>query len=232
MYMKVIRIKQNENGKWTIEGIDNITDLINYEKSKAKELNDEELLYGELRDEELLDSYFEQDLKRERELRDKEAQSEFKKEFENTFIKILKEHELKKLEEEEEEVKKKIFIENEKKTKKQEPLVFKKEEPIVFNNESVKITREQPVKITNDVKENHPEKAIIANAKKMSKYIERAEGEIKVLNDRIKKLTNTLDKYAELQLEIKNIIDMYKRGMVNTEFIVNRLSEVQRIYNR
>ena len=229
--MKVIRIKQNENGKWTIEGIDNITDLINYEKSKAKELNDEELLYGELRDEELLDSYFEQDLKRERELRDKEAQSEFKKEFENTFIKILKEHELKKLEEEE-EVKKKIFIENEKKTKKQEPLVFKKEEPIVFNNESVKITREQPVKITNDVKENHPEKAIIANAKKMSKYIERAEGEIKVLNDRIKKLTNTLDKYAELQLEIKNIIDMYKRGMVNTEFIVNRLSEVQRIYNR
>ena len=231
MYMKVIRIKQNENGKWTIEGIDNITDLINYEKSKAKELNDEELLYGELRDEELLDSYFEQDLKRERELRDKEAQSEFKKEFENTFIKILKEHELKKLEEEE-EVKKKIFIENEKKTKKQEPLVFKKEEPIVFNNESVKITREQPVKITNDVKENHPEKAIIANAKKMSKYIERAEGEIKVLNDRIKKLTNTLDKYAELQLEIKNIIDMYKRGMVNTEFIVNRLSEVQRIYNR
>ena len=232
MYMKVIRIKQNENGKWTIEGIDNITDLINYEKSKAKELNDEELLYGELRDEELLDSYFEQDLKRERELRDKEAQSEFKKEFENTFIKILKEHELKKLEEEEEEVKKKIFIENEKKTKKQEPLVFKKEEPIVFNNESVKITREQPVKITTDVKENHPEKAIIANAKKMSKYIERAEGEIKVLNDRIKKLTNTLDKYAELQLEIKNIIDMYKRGMVNTEFIVNRLSEVQRIYNR
>ena len=231
MYMKVIRIKQNENGKWTIEGIDNITDLINYEKSKAKELNDEELLYGELRDEELLDSYFEQDLKRERELRDKEAQSEFKKEFENTFIKILKEHELKKLEEEE-EVKKKIFIENEKKTKKQEPLVFKKEEPIVFNNESVKITREQPVKITTDVKENHPEKAIIANAKKMSKYIERAEGEIKVLNDRIKKLTNTLDKYAELQLEIKNIIDMYKRGMVNTEFIVNRLSEVQRIYNR
>ena len=232
MYMKVIRIKQNENGKWTIEGIDNITDLINYEKSKAKELNDEELLYGELRDEELLDSYFEQDLKRERELRDKEAQSEFKKEFENTFIKILKEHELKKLEEEEEEVKKKIFIENEKKTKKQEPLVFKKEEPIVFNNESVKITREQPVKITNDVKENHPEKAIIANAKKMSKYIERAEGEIKVLNDRIKKLTNTLDKYAELQLEIKNIIDMYKKGMINTEFVINRLSEVQRIYNR
>lgn len=231
MYMKVIRIKQNENGKWTIEGIDNITDLINYEKSKAKELNDEELLYGELRDEELLDSYFEQDLKRERELRDKEAQSEFKKEFENTFIKILKEHELKKLEEEE-EVKKKIFIENEKKTKKQEPLVFKKEEPIVFNNESVKITREQPVKITNDVKENHPEKAIIANAKKMSKYIERAEGEIKVLNDRIKKLTNTLDKYAELQLEIKNIIDMYKKGMINTEFVINRLSEVQRIYNR
>ena len=229
--MKVIRIKQNENGKWTIEGIDNITDLINYEKSKAKELNDEELLYGELRDEELLDSYFEQDLKRERELRDKEAQSEFKKEFENTFIKILKEHELKKLEEEE-EVKKKIFIENEKKTKKQEPLVFKKEEPIVFNNESVKITREQPVKITNDVKENHPEKAIIANAKKMSKYIERAEGEIKVLNDRIKKLTNTLDKYAELQLEIKNIIDMYKKGMINTEFVINRLSEVQRIYNR
>ena len=228
MYMKVIRIKQNENGKWTIEGIDNITDLINYEKSKAKELNDEELLYGELRDEELLDSYFEQDLKKERELQAKEnlknSQNEFKKEFENTFIKILKEHEIKKLEEEE-EVKKKIFIENEKKSKRQQ-------EPVVFSNEAVKITREQPVKITTDVKENHPEKAIIANAKKMSKYIERAEGEIKVLNDRIKKLTNTVDKYAELQLEIKNIIDMYKKGMINTEFVINRLSEVQRIYNR
>lgn len=227
MYMKVIRIKQNENGKWTIEGIDNITDLINYEKSKAKELNDEELLYGELRDEELLDSYFEQDLKKERELQAKEnlknSQNEFKKEFENTFIKILKEHEIKKLEEE--EVKKKIFIENEKKSKRQQ-------EPVVFSNEAVKITREQPVKITTDVKENHPEKAIIANAKKMSKYIERAEGEIKVLNDRIKKLTNTVDKYAELQLEIKNIIDMYKKGMINTEFVINRLSEVQRIYNR
>ena len=227
MYMKVIRIKQNENGKWTIEGIDNITDLINYEKSKAKELNDEELLYGELRDEELLDSYFEQDLKKERELQAKEnlknSQNEFKKEFENTFIKILKEHEIKKLEEE--KVKKNIFIVNEKKTKIQQ-------EPIVFNNEPVKITREQPVKITTDVKENHPEKAIIANAKKMSKYIERAEGEIKVLNDRIKKLTNTVDKYAELQLEIKNIIDMYKKGMINTEFVINRLSEVQRIYNR
>lgn len=227
MYMKVIRIKQNGNGKWAIEGIDNITDLINYEKSKAKELNDEELLYGELRDEELLDSYFEQDLKKERELQAKEnlknSQNEFKKEFENTFIKILKEHEIKKLEEE--EVKKKIFIENEKKSKRQQ-------EPIVFNNEPVKITREQPVKITTDVKENHPEKAIIANAKKMSKYIERAEGEIKVLNDRIKKLTNTVDKYAELQLEIKNIIDMYKKGMINTEFVINRLSEVQRIYNR
>lgn len=222
MYMKVIRIKQNENGKWTIEGIDNITDLINYEKSKAKELNDEELLYGELRDEELLDSYFEQDLKKERELQAKEnlknSQNEFKKEFENTFIKILKEHEIKKLEEEE-EVKKKIFIENEKKSKRQQ-------EPVVFSNEAVKITREQPVKITTDVKENHPEKAIIANAKKMSKYIERAEGEIKVLNDRIKKLTNTVDKYAELQLEIKNIIDMYKKGMINTEFVINRLSEV------
>ena len=227
MYMKVIRIKQNENGKWTIEGIDNITDLINYEKSKAKELNDEELLYGELRDEELLDSYFEQDLKKERELQAKEnlknSQNEFKKEFENTFIKILKEHEIKKLEEE--EVKKKIFIENEKKSKRQQ-------EPVVFSNEAVKITREQPVKITTDVKENHPEKAIIANAKKMSKYIERAEGEIKVLNDRIKKLTNTVDKYAELQLEIKNIIDMYKKGMINTEFVINRLSEVQIIYNR
>ena len=226
MYMKVIRIKQNENGKWTIEGIDNITDLINYEKSKAKELNDEELLYGELRDEELLDSYFEQDLKKERELQAKEnlknSQNEFKKEFENTFIKILKEHEIKKLEE---EVKKKIFIENEKKSKRQQ-------EPVVFSNEAVKITREQPVKITTDVKENHPEKAIIANAKKMSKYIERAEGEIKVLNDRIKKLTNTVDKYVELQLEIKNIIDMYKKGMINTEFVINRLSEVQRIYNR
>ena len=225
--MKVIRIKQNENGKWTIEGIDNITDLINYEKSKAKELNDEELLYGELRDEELLDSYFEQDLKKERELQAKEnlknSQNEFKKEFENTFIKILKEHEIKKLEEE--EVKKKIFIENEKKSKRQQ-------EPVVFSNEAVKITREQPVKITTDVKENHPEKAIIANAKKMSKYIERAEGEIKVLNDRIKKLTNTVDKYAELQLEIKNIIDMYKKGMINTEFVINRLLEVQRIYNR
>ena len=232
MYMKVIRIKQNENGKWTIEGIDNITDLINYEKSKAKELNDEELLYGELRDEELLDSYFEQDLKKERELQAKEnlknSQNEFKKEFENTFIKILKEHEIKKLEE---EVKKKIFIENENENEN-EKKSKRQQEPVVFSNEAVKITREQPVKITTDVKENHPEKAIIANAKKMSKYIERAEGEIKVLNDRIKKLTNTVDKYAELQLEIKNIIDMYKKGMINTEFVINRLSEVQRIYNR
>ena len=220
MYMKVIRIKQNENGKWTIEGIDNITDLINYEKSKAKELNDEELLYGELRDEELLDSYFEQDLKKERELQAKEAQSEFKKEFENTFIKILKEHEIKKLEEGKK-------VESEKDNFRNVTL----QTPMI-PADMIKITNKQPVKITTDVKENHPEKAIIANTKKMSKYIERAEGEIKVLNDRIKKLTNTVDKYAEIQLEIKNIIDMYKKGMIKTEFVINRLSEVQRIYNR
>ena len=173
-----------------------------------------------MRDEELLDSYFEQDLKKERELQAKEAQSEFKKEFENTFIKILKEHEIKKLEEGKK-------VESEKDNFRNVTL----QTPMI-PADMIKITNKQPVKITTDVKENHPEKAIIANTKKMSKYIERAEGEIKVLNDRIKKLTNTVDKYAEIQLEIKNIIDMYKKGMINTEFVINQLSEVQRIYNR